>query len=154
MKLIAAIEALKALVVLLAGVAALRFIHRDVRAAAEQFLQHLHVDPVARLPRLLVELADHVTDTTLWMIAAGAIIYAAVRFAEAYGLWHDLAWAKWLGAVSGAIYVPFELYELFKGVTPLRVATLLVNIAIVLYLSRSIARERPHPRSGTARRAP
>jgi len=142
MRLIAAFEALKALVVLLAGLEALRFLHRDVRSAAAQLLQHLHVDPVARLPRLLMRLADQVTDATLMMIAAGAAAYAMLRFAEAYGLWRNLAWAKWLGAVSGAIYVPLELFELGRHVTALRIATVLANVLIVAYLGRSIARGR------------
>jgi uncharacterized membrane protein (DUF2068 family) len=142
MKLIAAFEALKAMVVLLAGIEALRFLHRDVRAAAAALLQHLHVDPVARLPRVIMRLAGQVTDTTLIMIAAGAAAYVALRLAESYGLWRNRAWAKWLGAISGAIYVPYELYELGRQVTALRIATFLANIAIVIYLTRSIARGR------------
>ena len=153
MKLIAVFEALKAIVVLLAGIEALRFLHRDLHSVVAQVLKHLHLDPVARLPRLILRFADQVNDTTLMMIAAGAAAYAALRFAEAYGLWHNLSWAKWLGAVSGAIYVPYELYELVREVTPLRVVTLTANVAIVIYLSWSIARDR-RERAITAENAP
>jgi len=142
MKLIAAFEALKAIIVLLAGIEALRFLHRDIREAAAGLLRHLHLDPVARLPRLIMRVAENITDTTLIMIAAGAVAYAVVRFAEAYGLWHDRTWAKWLGAVSGAIYIPYELYELARHVTALRIGTFLANVVIVIYLSRSIWQNR------------
>jgi uncharacterized membrane protein (DUF2068 family) len=152
MKLIAAFEALKAIIVLIAGVEALRFIHRDVRSVAEQLLSHLHLDPVARLPRLIIRLADQVSDSTLLMIAAGAVAYAALRFAEAYGLWRNLAWAKWLGVVSGGIYVPYELYQLGHGFTPLRIGTFLANVAIVVYLSWSLARTRREKGAGATHR--
>lgn len=39
-------------------------------------------------------------------------------------------------AFSGRVYVPFELYELAKGVTALKVATLVIILIIVAYMSR------------------
>jgi len=66
-----------------------------------------------------------------------------VRIAEAYGLWRNRKWAQWLGAVSGAIYVPFEIYALTKGVTPLKLATLGINLLVVAVLSEALWRERP-----------
>ncbi|MCZ7627423.1 MAG: DUF2127 domain-containing protein [Candidatus Methylomirabilis sp.] len=45
-------------------------------------------------------------------MAAG---YASVRFVEAYGLWLERRWAEWFAAVSGGIYIPFEIYELLYG---------------------------------------
>ena len=49
-----------------------------------------------------------------------ALTYSAIRFTEAYGLWRERRWAEWLSAVSGAIYLPFEIYELAGGITPLK----------------------------------
>jgi uncharacterized membrane protein (DUF2068 family) len=48
-------------------------------------------------------------------MAAGSLLYAALRFAEAFGRWRGRRWAQWLGAASGAIYVPFEVVELLEG---------------------------------------
>jgi uncharacterized membrane protein (DUF2068 family) len=78
----------------------------------------------------------------LWLLALGAALYAALRIAEAYGLWYDREWAEWLGAASGLIYVPFELYALAKGVTPLKLATLGVNLIVVAELSVALWRRR------------
>jgi hypothetical protein len=70
------------------------------------------------------------------------MLYASLRFAEAYGLWRGKAWAEWLAAISGAIYVPFEVVELAKKVTALRIASLLVNLLVVGYML-SLLRRRP-----------
>jgi uncharacterized membrane protein (DUF2068 family) len=72
-----------------------------------------------------------------------AAIYSCVRFIEAYGLWQNRAWAKWFAALSGAIYVPFELYELYLGPTRLKLAALILNLAVVAYMAYSIRGEPP-----------
>ena len=42
--------------------------------------------------------------------------------------------AKWVAAVSGAIYVPFELFELYERVTWLSLGALTLNLAIVAFM--------------------
>jgi uncharacterized membrane protein (DUF2068 family) len=59
---------------------------------------------------------------------------------EAYGLWRERRWAEWLAATSGAIYVPFEIYELTRGVSPIKLAMLALNVAIVLYMVAALRR--------------
>jgi uncharacterized membrane protein (DUF2068 family) len=80
------------------------------------------------------------TDSRLQLLSAGAMAYAAVRFAEAYGLWRGRRWAEWLGAGSGAIYVPFEIYEVATRPAWLGVAALIVNVAVVGYLLDALRR--------------
>ena len=63
------------------------------------------------------------------------LVYAVVRFAEAYGLWFGRRWAEWLAALSGAIYVPVEIYELSRGVSPIKVGALAINILIIMYMA-------------------
>jgi len=91
---------------------------------------------------LFVTAAGRTTDKNLWLIAAAAMVYSIVRFAEAFGLWHDREWAEWLGAASALIYVPFELYALAKGVTPLKLATLGITLMVVAVLSDALWRRR------------
>jgi uncharacterized membrane protein (DUF2068 family) len=68
------------------------------------------------------------------LIAAGAGVYSLARFIEAYGLWHAKRWAQWFAAVSGGIYVPFELFELYERVTWLSLGALMLNLAIVAFM--------------------
>jgi uncharacterized membrane protein (DUF2068 family) len=70
----------------------------------------------------------------LWLLAGFAALYAAVRFAEAYGLWHEKIWAEWFAALSGGIYVPIEVYEVWQRITWIRVSALVINLGIVAYM--------------------
>jgi uncharacterized membrane protein (DUF2068 family) len=136
-------EFAKGALALAAGAGLLAFVHHDIRNVVTELLLHLHLDPARRIPGIFVLLADRVASVDMWLLAVGAAFYAVVRIAEAYGLWRNRKWAQWLGAVSGAIYVPFEIYALTKGVTPLKLATLGINLLVVAVLSEALWRERP-----------
>jgi uncharacterized membrane protein (DUF2068 family) len=120
----------------------LSLLHRDVQHVAEQLIHHLHLDPASRVPQIFIDLAGRVTSGDLWLLALGAAIYALVRIVEAYGLWRERIWAEWLGAVSALIYVPFEMHALLKGVTPLRLTTLAINLVVVWVLTAALMQRR------------
>lgn len=131
LRAIAVVEAAKGGVVLLAGFALFSLIHHDVQRFAEQLVAHAHLNPAARTPRIFLELARAATDARLQLLSAGAAAYAVVRFVEAYGLWFARRWAEWFAALSGAVYIPFELLELYKRASWLSIGALAVNAAIV-----------------------
>ena len=74
-------------------------------------------------------------DTNLVTVLAIACAYSSLRFIEAYGLWRQRVWAEWLAIVSGAVYLPFELYNLIRRPTTAHWVILLVNIGVVLYIA-------------------
>ena len=67
-------------------------------------------------------------------VIQGSSVYSLARFIEAYGLWYAKRWAQWFAAVSGGIYVPFELFELYEHVTWLSLGALTLNLAIVAFM--------------------
>ena len=140
----ASLEFLKGLIVLLAGFGLLSLVHRDAWDVAESFLEWLHISPDAHYAQVFLNLADQVTDSKLWAVAIGALAYSSLRFAEAYGLWRARPWAEWLALVSGAIYLPFEIYEMAQRPDWVRLTIFLVNLAVVFYMAhlRLQARER------------
>jgi uncharacterized membrane protein (DUF2068 family) len=77
------------------------------------------------------------------LAALGATAYAGVRFIEAYGLWRARPWAEWFAAVSGAVYLPFELVEVYRTLNWISLGVLLVNAAIVAVMLYGIR----HPNS-------
>ena len=139
LRAVAIVELAKGLLVFVAGAGLLTLIHRDLQDVAESVVRHLHLNPASEVPRIFIELMGRISSGDLWLLAFGAAIYAAIRLAEAYGLWNDRAWAEWLGAVSGLIYVPFELHALTKGVTALKITLLCVNLVVVWVLSDALA---------------
>jgi uncharacterized membrane protein (DUF2068 family) len=134
LRAVATFEALKGGLVLLLGLGLLGLLHKDVESAAEELLVHLHINPDRRLSHALLNAASRVTDARLWGIAAAAASYAAVRFTEAWGLWHRRVWAEWFALLSGALYLPWELVKLVEHTNLVHILVLTVNVAIVLYM--------------------
>ena len=71
---------------------------------------------------------------TLKALAVGAAAYSIIRLVEAYGLWNERIWAEWFALISGALYVPFESYELVRRPTMVHLTVLLINLGIVFYM--------------------
>lgn len=132
---IALIEGAKGVVVLLAGLGLLRLIHHDVQHLAERLVRLSHLNPASHIPRIFLEASARVDDHHLLLLALGALAYAVVRLAEAYGLWHDQAWAEWFAVVAGGLYVPVELKLLLHRFTPLHLVVVVTNLLIVAYLA-------------------
>jgi uncharacterized membrane protein (DUF2068 family) len=71
---------------------------------------------------------------TLLLVGAVLAAYALVEGIEAVGLWYGRRWAEYLTFLVTASLLPLEIYELTERLSPLKVITLLINIAVVLYL--------------------
>jgi uncharacterized membrane protein (DUF2068 family) len=150
LRTVAVFEAAKGLLVLLLGLGALRFMHRDLEDVAEQIIRFLHASPGGRISNLFIAAASRANDKSLWAIAAAAMVYAIVRFAEAYGLWYAREWAEWFALLSGAMYLPWEVLSILRHPHPIKWVVLIANLAIVLYMlvlrvqagaHRSVARQ-------------
>jgi len=135
-RVVALFEAAKGAVVVLAGFGLLALIHRDAQALAEEIVRHLHLNPAKHLPHIFLDAAAAATDARLWALALTALLYAAIRFGEAYGLWRNRVWAEWFGILSGVLYLPVELYELTVSVSAVKLGVLLVNLVVVGWLCR------------------
>jgi uncharacterized membrane protein (DUF2068 family) len=145
-RLIAIYEAAKAVLVLAAGFGLLTLLHGDTRQAATTLLTHLHLNPAHETEQVFLDAAGSLTDTHLWLLAAGSLLYAVVRSAEAWGLWWDRRWAEWLGAVSGALYMPFELVAFAREPSLRHALFFIMNGLIVGYLARRLAHRRRRAR--------
>jgi uncharacterized membrane protein (DUF2068 family) len=72
--------------------------------------------------------------STLYAVAAAAAAYALLEGVEAVGLWYQKRWAEYLTFVATIAFIPYEIYELSKTVSPFKLAAFIVNIAIAIYL--------------------
>ena len=134
---IAIVEAVKGLLVLLVGFGLLSLAHRDVEQFAAELVRHAHLNPASHYPHIFIEAATKATDSRLWMLALAAFLYAALRLSEAYGLWHRRRWAEVFAVVTGALYLPVEIYELIERVTVVRITVFAVNAMIVAFLGHA-----------------
>jgi uncharacterized membrane protein (DUF2068 family) len=134
LRAVASFEVIKGILVLLIGIGAMLLVHKDAWVIAESLLALLHISTDRHSAQIFLDFADNLTDARLWAAARLALIYAALRFAEGYGLWKERTWAEWLAFGSGTLLLPLEIRALFRGITFLRSAVFLINIAIVLYM--------------------
>lgn len=141
---VAVFEAAKgalALMVLLAGLGAFHFMHWGTKDLAGRLIGGLHLRP-GGLSAWFLKMSEEINDSHLAWAGAFIAVYAAFRFAEAYGLWRERTWAEWLALISGAVYLPVEIYEIIQKVTWVRVAILVVNLAIVCFMALVLIKSR------------
>jgi uncharacterized membrane protein (DUF2068 family) len=62
---------------------------------------------------------------------------------ESYGLWKQRVWAEWLTLISGASYLPLEIYELGRRASTVKWTVFLLNLVIVLYMAYLRAQDKP-----------
>ena len=140
--LIAAFETIKGLAALAAVVGILELVHRDVRHLAIELIGHFHLNPTAHYPSVLLHYADLLPGANLHTLVLLASIYIAIRFFESYGLWNDRAWGEWLGALSGGLYIPFEISHMAHRPSAITGIVLASNIFLVCFLAVRLWRRR------------
>lgn len=140
--IVALLEGAKGAIVLLTGFGILALIHEGAHHAVEKLVRHLHINPARHYPSIFIDLAKHVTDLQLWVLAFSALCYAVVRFVEAYGLWRRMAWAEWFGLLTGGMYIPLELFEVARRATWPKITVLVVNLGVVGYLAYVLLQSR------------
>ncbi len=121
---------------------ALRYLHHDLAHSIEHLVNILRVDPGNHYVDLILARAGHISPKQLKELSVGTFFYAAVFLTEGTGLLLRRRWAEYFTIVSTAGLIPLEVYEIAKHVTLLKIAVLLVNIAIVVYLILRVRRTR------------
>lgn len=81
-----------------------------------------------------VSKAFNARSSTLWLVGAVVAAYALLGGIEAIGLWLAKRWAEYLTFVATAVLLVPEIYELAHKVSVLKILTLLINLAVVIYL--------------------
>ena len=76
-----------------------------------------------------------IREVDLIVIGVALVVYCLVLSAEIVGLWRARRWAEYLTFVESCVLLPYEIYELAHSVTVLKVAGLILNLAILLYLA-------------------
>jgi uncharacterized membrane protein (DUF2068 family) len=142
LRAIAVFEGLKGLAALASSIELLNLLHHDLRHFALELVGHFGLNPAQHYPALLLQYVDELNSTPVSTLMLFASAYVATRLTEAYGLWHERRWGEWLGALSGALYVPFELRHLYHQPSPISAAVLALNVAMVAFLAFQLRQRR------------
>ncbi len=141
---IAVYKLLQAALFLAIGAGALHLLrfHIDPDDLLSAIADRLRFNPEARIVHFLLEKASLVNDPMLRRIEAAAFCYAALSLIEGVGLYLEKFWAEILTLVITASFLPWELFEILRRVTWVRVNLFAVNLAVVFYLFDFIYKRR------------
>lgn len=140
LRYIAVYKFLKALGLLLVAVVVFGFVHTPWLEAAAKWVEEL---PIRSGHGILIRWTEQLLGLSpqrFEIIGIGACIYATLFAVEGWGLWRGKRWAEYLTVFATASLIPFEVWELARHVTPLKIAAIAVNVAIVVYLWRVVRR--------------
>jgi len=84
----------------------------------------------------------HFSSSNLRLLALGVTGLAIVSGIEAFALWQAKRWGEYFAMIVTSLGLPFEIYELTKGVTLLKVATFGINVLVVAVLVDALWRRR------------
>lgn len=138
--LIGAFKLVKAMLILGLALGLLRLAHGEAAATLDQWAIQMHIDPDGEHVGRLVQKILQLDESRLRALSAGMIAYASLFLVEGIGLIMKKRWAEWLTVVATASLVPLEVYEIVRHPRPLRVAVLVLNLAIVWYLADRLRR--------------
>jgi uncharacterized membrane protein (DUF2068 family) len=68
------------------------------------------------------------------LLHIGTIIYAGLYLIEGVGLIFDKKWAEWVVVITTAMFLPLEIYEIWRHITVPRCLLFLANLAMAGYL--------------------
>ena len=136
--LIAAYKGLQALLFIAVGVGAMRLVHKDIPDVFEQVREALHFSPESRLVNFLLDRSALLSPLILRRIGLVAFSYATVSLAEGIGLFLEKAWGEYLTLIITASFLPWEVFEIFRRLTWLRIGLLTINLLVFLYLVKVV----------------
>jgi len=141
--LIAAFKVGQALLFAAIGVGAIQLLHKDVGDLLARLADHLRFTPESRLVTFVLTQASILDDHLLRRIGAGGFIYSSLDLVEGIGLYFEKAWAEYLTLGITASFLPWEVYEVARRITLVRVSLLTVNALVFFYLLNLVtARQR------------
>lgn len=131
---IALFKLVKAVSLIALGLGALELVNPTTRAQMSDWLSALSLPAGQRLLERFVASIQHATTRRLDIIGIAAMLYGGLFAVEGAGLWRAHRWAEYLTVISTGLLLPIEIYELTRGVSPVKLTALVANILIVIYL--------------------
>jgi uncharacterized membrane protein (DUF2068 family) len=138
--LIGLFKLLKAASLLIIGFGVLRLLHKDVASVAEHWVEVLRVDPDNRFVHRALLRIFNISPKQLKELSVGTFVYAGIFLTEGTGLLLRKHWAEYMTLISTALFIPLEVYEVWRHFTWLKVAVIVANLLIVWYLALRIKR--------------
>jgi uncharacterized membrane protein (DUF2068 family) len=142
--LIALFKFAEALLFVAIGIGAHRLLNKNLADELQTLADHLRFNPESHVVNFILVKASLVNDHMLRRIGLVAFCYAALGSAEGIGLYLEKAWGEYLTLVITASFLPWEIFEIARHITWLKVALLIINVLVFIYLIKIVfERNRP-----------
>jgi uncharacterized membrane protein (DUF2068 family) len=132
---------LQGLLLVAVGMGFLASVNQDLQTVVTDWVNALQVDIHNRYVAALLRKAGLIDGRQLKHLAGLTIGYGAIFVTEGIGLLFKKRWAEYLTMLVTLSFVPLEVSELWKHFTALKLALLVINIAIVVYLIVMLKRQ-------------
>ena len=140
--LVALYEFTKGLVLVLVAIGLLRLLGRDLQAVVTGWAHALRLNLQNHFVDHLLARAGLINPWELKQLSALSFFLGALHLTQGVGLFLEKRWAEYLTIVATATFIPLEIYELTRHLTPTRAAVLIANVALVAYLASLLRRGR------------
>lgn len=148
-RLVAVFKILKAATLIVTGIGILKLMHMDVARELDHWVAMLGLDPGSRYVSQAIQRATNLSPHRIRELGLVSFVYAGLFLTEGIGLWLLKRWAEWFTVIITSSLLPFEIYEIHRHPTAIKIVVLVINVAIVVYLLYRIAKE---PRGSRRRR--
>jgi uncharacterized membrane protein (DUF2068 family) len=129
------------LLFLAVGIGLFRYLDKDLRGTIHHAISLLRLDPDNRYIHKAINWVSGLDHKHLLEIQAGTFIYAFLHILEGTGLLLRKRWAGFLTVIITGSLIPLEGYEVFEKYNHIKLAVLIVNVGIVVYLVWKLRQE-------------
>src|ERR1700761_8225864 len=132
--IIGAFKILEGTFFVLLGFGVVRLLHRDVGDLLLRLALALRIDPESHFVNLLLDKVQLLTPHKMRLISAGIFLKAGLDYLEGIGLAMEKTWAEWFTIAITASFLPWEVFEIIRRFTWVKVGITLLNVLVLLYL--------------------
>lgn len=125
---------LEAALFILLGIGALKLLHADLVDVVTRFIIDLRFDTEGRFASLILEKVAMIDPHRLKQISIAIFAASCLHLLEGIGLVLRKVWAEYVTLILTASFLPWELFEIVRHVTWIKIVLTLLNIAVVVYL--------------------
>jgi uncharacterized membrane protein (DUF2068 family) len=137
---IGVLKLLKAILFVLIGIGAINLLHKDVVDLFAKGLADLNFDPESHFVNVILDKVALLNDHRLRLISTAIFSYAVLDVVEGVGLLLEKAWAEYLTIIVTASFLPWEMFEVARHASVIKIVLFLTNAAVVAYLVYDVRR--------------
>jgi uncharacterized membrane protein (DUF2068 family) len=119
---------------ILVAVGLFSLVDRDVAELARKVVRTLNLDVDNQYLQAFLGRLDLANRVTIMRLSAGTLLFGALGWTQAVGLYYKKRWAEFLTVFAVCLFIPFEIYHFHQKWSGLRLTGVALNILIVIYL--------------------